>query len=187
MYSLLRLICCEFVHPTELGPTVLAHDIAHHVAASEHHPFLYCTEGQVDDTLEEISTSCKEITGTGCKWYIILHLLNSPVAPVKRVLINWLRLVRFVWHSAQLNSFKPPRCSKKMRPIFITLLFVCSSSPPILNALRLTHTIRVCARMCQYVCVCLWWDLRECNVSLFAQSGYSQNRNMYFVTVLLLF
>lgn len=158
VYSLLRLICCEFVHPTELGPTVLAHDIAHHVAASEHHPFLNCTEGQVNDTLEEISTSCKEITGTGCKWYItcISHLLNSPVAPVKRVLISWLRLVRFVWHSAQLNSFKPPRCSKKMRPIFITLLFVCSSSPSILFQCTSSHSHNSCVCANVSVCMCVF-------------------------------
>lgn len=59
-YSLLRLVRREFIHPAKLGPAVLAHDIAHHVASSEHHSFLNRTEGQIDDTLEEIGTSCRD-------------------------------------------------------------------------------------------------------------------------------
>lgn len=178
MYLLLRLIRCEFVHPTELRPTVLAHDIAHHVAASEHHSFLNCTKGQVNDTLEEISTSWEKITGIGSKRYIVSHSLNSPVAPVKRVLISWLRLVRFVWHSAQLNSFKPPRCSKKMRPIFITLLFVSSSSPPTLSfcASSLSHSSCVCE--CVGMCVCGEVCVNVMFLCLHSLSGCSKNRNM---------
>lgn len=59
-YSLLRLVRREFIHPAKLGAAILAHDIAHHVASSEHHSLLNRTEGQIDDTLKEIGTSCRD-------------------------------------------------------------------------------------------------------------------------------
>lgn len=44
---------------------------------------------------------------------------NSPVAPVKRVLINSLLLVRFVSHAAHEYNLVPLIWSKKSRPIFL--------------------------------------------------------------------
>lgn len=45
------------------------------------------------------------------------HIPNVPVAPVKRVLISSLLLVRFVSHDRQPYSFVPPMWSRKILPI----------------------------------------------------------------------
>lgn len=53
----------------------------------------------------------------------IYFRIYSPVAPVKRVLINSLLLVKIVSHDAHENNFTPFIWSKNMRPILLVFLF----------------------------------------------------------------
>lgn len=55
----LALLGRELVHPAELGLAVLAHHVAHHMTASQHHAVLNGAERQVDDFLKEISATSR--------------------------------------------------------------------------------------------------------------------------------
>lgn len=91
------------------------------------------------------------------------HIPNVPVAPVKRVLISSLLLVRFVSHDRQPYSFVPPMWSRKILPIAAADTKLRSYTHTRTHVAYKSAMVfwsgmvaMMAARM--RMCVCVWWS-----------------------------